>query len=383
MNSENREPASASPPAAPSAPATRRRFVRVAIVAVLLALSGCVACRALFSGPYRPPEPLPESKLLDIHCHTAGIGAGDSGCLISKQMAASWKLGVYLKSFGTTREELLAKGDAHLITLISQQLAQSRHVGQAIILALDGVVDERGELDRERTEVYVPNEFIARETARTTNLLFGASINPLRKDALARLEWAKDHNAKLVKWIPSIMQFDPADERLTPFYKKLVELNLPLLTHAGQERSFTHSRDELCDPQRLHLPLRLGVTVIVAHIASTGANDGQRDTDRLAPMFAQYTNLFSEISSLTQVNKLGYLKEALARPEWRGRLLFGSDFPLINTALCSPHFYPRELSLAEQNRIAAIENPWDRDVELKQALGVPREIFDRPRALFR
>ena len=31
----------------------------------------------MHTGPYRPPEPLPESKLLDIHCHTAGIGAGD------------------------------------------------------------------------------------------------------------------------------------------------------------------------------------------------------------------------------------------------------------------------------------------------------------------
>ena len=177
------------------------------------------------------------------------------------------------------------------------------------------------------------------------------------------------------------MQFDPSDERLTPFYKRLVELKLPLLTHAGQERSFTSARDELCDPQRLHLPLKLGVTLIVAHIASTGANEGQRDTDRLAPMMAQYTNLFSEISSLTQVNKLGYLKEALTRPEWQGRLLFGTDFPLINTALCSPHFYPLQLTSEERFRIAAIENPWDRDVELKQALGVPKDFFQRSREL--
>lgn len=121
--------------------------------------------------------------------------------------------------------------------------------------------------------------------------------------------------------------------------------------------------------------------MIVAHIASTGANDGQRDTDRLAPMMAQYTNLFSEISSLTQVNKLGYLREALTRPEWQGRLLFGSDYPLINTALCSPHFYPLQLTAAERSRLSAIENPWDRDVELKQALGVPKEVFTRSRLL--
>ena len=367
----------------PATPPPRRRWPRIIAITLLsVSLGGCVACRVFHSGPYRAPEALPEAKLLDIHVHTAGIGAGDSGCFISKAMENSWKLGIYLKSFGTTREELQAKGDAHVVQLISRQLAASKHVGQAILLAMDGVVDANGELDKSRTEIYVPNDFIAKETAKTTNLLFGASINPLRKDALAQLEWAKANGARLVKWIPSIMQFDPADERLTPFYRKLVELKLPLLTHAGQERSFTSARDELCDPQRLHLPLKLGVTVIVAHIASTGANAGERDTDRLAPMMATYTNLFSEISSLTQVNKLGYLREALTRPEWSGRLLFGSDFPLINTPLCSPYCYPLNLTAEQCRRISAIENPWDRDVELKQALGVPREVFLRSTQMF-
>ncbi len=377
------EPVSTSTVGVEPSPPPKRRWPRIlAITLLTLSLGGCVACRVFHSGPYRAPEPLPEAKLLDMHVHTAGIGAGDSGCFISKQMESSWKLSIYLKSFGTTREELQAKGDAYVVQLISRQLAGSQHVGQAILLAMDGVMDANGELDRARTEIYVPNDFVAKETAKTTNLLFGASINPLRKDALAQLDWAKANGARLIKWIPSIMQFDPADERLTPFYRKLVELKLPLLTHAGQERSFTHARDELCDPQRLHLPLKLGVTVIVAHIASTGANDGQRDTDRLAPMMATYTNLFSEISSLTQVNKLGYLKEALMRPEWQGRLLFGSDYPLINTPLCSPWFYPLQLTGEQCRRISAIENPWDRDVELKQALGVPKEVFARSRQMF-
>lgn len=367
----------------PSTPKRKRRWPHIfAITLLCLSLGGCVACKVFHSGPYRVPEPLPTAKLLDMHVHTAGIGAGDSGCFISKQMEASWKLGIYLKSFGTTREEVQQKGDAFVVQHISRQLAGSKHVGQAILLAMDGVMDANGELDKSRTEIYVPNEFIAKETAKTTNLLFGASINPMRKDALQQLEWAKVNGARLVKWIPSIMQFDPADERLTPFYRKLIELKLPLLTHAGQERSFTHARDELCDPHRLHLPLKLGVTVIVAHIASTGANEGQRDTDRLAPMMATYTNLFSEISSLTQVNKLGYLKEALTRPEWSGRLLFGSDFPLINTALCSPYCYPLQLTGEQCRRLSAIENPWDRDVELKQALGVPKVVFERSRQMF-
>ena len=48
----------------------------------------------------------------------------------------------------------------------------------------------RGNLDPARTEFYVPNEFVAALAARHTNLLFGASINPYRPDALARLDRA-------------------------------------------------------------------------------------------------------------------------------------------------------------------------------------------------
>jgi len=65
------------------------------------------------------------------------------------------------------------------------------------------------------------------------------------------------------------MDIDPADPRLIPFYKKLVELKLPLLSHTGKEKSFSRSDEEWGDPEKLRLPLSLGVTVVAAHIASS------------------------------------------------------------------------------------------------------------------
>jgi predicted TIM-barrel fold metal-dependent hydrolase/organic radical activating enzyme len=341
------------------------------------------ACAVFFQGPYVPTEPLPQAKLIDLHCHTAGIGAGGSGCFVSKAMRDSYKFEIYLKAFGVTRAEVEAKGDALILQRISEQISRSTKVGAAVILSMDGVVDDHGQLDTNRTEVYVPIEFVARETARYPNLLWGAGINPLRSDALERLDWAATNGAVLVKWIPSIMLIDPSDERIIPFYQRMKALGLPLLCHAGRERSFTFARDELCDPERLKLPLELGVTVIVAHIASTGANGGEPDMERLARMMATYPNLYSEISSLTQVNKPGYLEAALTRPEFKGRLLYGTDFPLINTALVSPWYFPLRIRPNEARRIAKIENAWDRDVALKQALGVPQEIFERTGQILR
>ena len=355
---------------------------RVLWAVALICLAGCVSCAVFHRGPYGPPQELPTARILDMHVHTAGIGAGNSGCFVSKDMRNSYKFGIYLKSFWTTRKEMEEKGDAHVIATIAQKVGESEHVDGAIVLALDGAVTEAGVLDRELTEVYVPDEFVAKETAKHTNLFWGASINPRRTNALERLKWAKENGARLLKWIPSIMLFDPSDEAFRPFYEKLIEYRMPLLTHAGQERSFTNAKDELCDPQKLHLPLKMGVTVVVAHIASTGDNEGERDTDRLARMMNQYTNLYSEISSLTQFNKPGYLDEAINRPEWQGRLVYGSDFPLINTALVSPHYYPLRLTLKQRRELAAIKNPWDQDVLLKRALGVPAEVFARSEKIF-
>lgn len=369
--------------AAPGSQSRWRRWPRrlAAGLAALLLLA-LLARVVFFQGPYLPPEPLPEAKFLDMHCHIAGLGVGDSGCFVSPALRDSWKFDFYLRAFGVTRAEVEAEGDEVLPRRMSEQIAASRHIRAAIILAMDGVVDDQGALDHARTEVYVPNEYVAMLAARHTNLLFGASINPYRPDALERLDEVKRQGARLLKWIPSIMAIDPADPRIEPFYRKLVELDLPLLTHAGQERSFTHAHDELCDPERLRLPLRLGVRVVVAHAASTGRNEGERDTDRLRRLMTDFPNLHTDISSLTQANKLGYLREVLRAPEFADRLLYGTDFPLINMPMVSPWWFPLNLRFGQMREIAALRNPWDRDVALKQALGVPREVFERAEPFF-
>jgi predicted TIM-barrel fold metal-dependent hydrolase len=369
-------------PAPSRKPSRLRRLLRAALVCgVVLVVGGLMARAALFRGPYRTPSGLPAEAVIDLHCHAAGLGAGDSGCFVSKELRQSYKFDLYLRAFGTSRKELESEGDGVVIDHISRQLAESRHVGKAVLLAIDGVVDARGELDLAATETYVPNEFIARGVARHTNLLFGASINPLRHDALARLEWAATNGAVLVKWIPPIMQIDPADERITPFYHRLHERQIPLLVHTGFERTFTRSSDQLGDPERLRLPLRLGVTVIAAHVASTGESEGASNFERLRKLMREFPNLYADISALTQVNRLGALREALAAPECDGRLVYGTDFPLMNMAIVSPWYFPLNLTRARMAEIAAIQNPWDRDVALKQALGVPAAVFQGPRNL--
>jgi hypothetical protein len=51
---------------------------------------------------------LSHAKLLDLHCHTAGTGAGGSGCFVSRELEQSHKFGIYLKAFGVRREQPMA-----------------------------------------------------------------------------------------------------------------------------------------------------------------------------------------------------------------------------------------------------------------------------------
>lgn len=318
---------------------------------------------------------------LDMHVHVAGIGAGGSGCFISETMRKNIRFPFFLRAMGVTVEELEQSGDELLIERLASRIRESHRVNQAVILALDGIVGPNGDLDRERTIVYVPNDYVAAQAARHEELLFGASINPYRNDALARLERAHAQGAVLVKWIPAIMHIDPADPRVEPFYRRLAELELPLLSHAGQERSFPDARDEYSDPLKLELPLSLGVTVIAAHIGTTGHYDGQPSYERLLPLFQRHPNLYTEISSLTQVNKLGYLVKALAVPGLTERLLYGSDWPLQMRPLVHPLYHLPRLSIGQARAIADLDNDWDRDVALKEVLGVTEPIFKRSREL--
>jgi len=322
------------------------------------------------------------TPIIDMHCHAAGIGAGNSGCYISPDLLSSYKFSFYLKSFYVTRKELEEYGDGLVIQRLSEKLNISKQVSCAIVLALDGVIDSTGELDYSRTEVYIPNEFVLKETNKYPNLYFGASINPYRKNALELLERYAKQGAQLIKWLPSIQYIRVNDSSIIPFYKKMIELDLPLLTHVGNEKSFSKADNALCDPALLELPLSLGVTVIAAHMATTGKNNGQENHERLIPMFKKYANLYGDISSLTQINKKKYLGEILKHKHLHARLLYGSDMPLINTLLVSPWYFPVKLKWKKIRGLGRVENIWDKDVELKRALGVPEEVFTNGYSLF-
>jgi uncharacterized protein len=121
-------------------------------------------------------------------------------------LRGSFRCRFYLKAFGVTEQGLLDKGDSLVLRRLSETLEQSRRVSGAVIMAMDSGVRPDGEPDQAATEIHIPDEFVASEVRRYPNLLFGARINPYRRDALRRLESAVENNAVLLKWLPSIVR---------------------------------------------------------------------------------------------------------------------------------------------------------------------------------
>ena len=59
---------------------------------------------------------------------------------------------------------------------------------------------------------------------------------------------------------------------IEPFYRKMKEHDIILLSHGGKEQAVEAEEDqELGNPLRLRKPLDMGVRVIIAHAASLGS----------------------------------------------------------------------------------------------------------------
>ncbi len=119
------------------------------------------------------------------------------------------------------------------------------------------------------------------------------------------------------------------------------------------------------------------MTVIAAHIATTGESDGQDNFERILPMFDEFPNLYTDISSLTQLNKLGYLAKAIKHPGLTERMIYGSDWPLSSFPLVSPFYHMNHIGIKKSWHVSQYKNKWDLDIKLKEAFGVPHTVFTR------
>lgn len=304
-------------------------------------------------------------SVIDIHVHLAALPTKSNRCRLSKRMLKSplakfiaWTQSLPLEDPETANRLYLENLD--------RELSASKHVGQAVLLAMDGVYGADGMLDEARTDFLISNDCVLEAAEENPRFLAGVSINPNRCDYLEELIRCASRGASLVKVLPNAQVFDPADKRHKEFYRTLGKLHLPLLSHVGFEFSLIGRDQSLGDPSRLRLALDEGVTVVAAHGCSTGLFLLERYFDAMLDLVKRYKNFYLDTSALTLPNRVGALLRIRRRPELFERLLFGTDYPLPCYAypalLASPGAY------LEARRTG---NRFDRHWRTLSALGLP------------
>jgi len=344
------------------------------------------------------------AKLVDHHVHVAGLGTGGTNAFVNHKMR-TWrhpfhrlKFKVYMSSAGAKDEQ---NADAQVVNRLVRLVGHIRGHGKHRLLAFDKHYRRDGTVNLDKTEFYVPNEYVF-ELARLHPEMFvpNISVNPYRPDALAELEKWAQRGARVVKWLPNAMGIDPSDPQCDQFYQKMKELDLILLSHGGEEKAVEAEEDQkLGNPLLLRRALDHGVKVIVAHCAGLGTNEDLDSKDRKQlhnfDLFLRLMDekryeglVFGEISAMTQFNRIGKpLQTILEREDLHERLVNGSDYPLpaVNILIrTGPLVKQGYLTRSEGESLKEIYdyNPLLFDFVLKRSLKHPQTSKPLPASIF-
>ena len=299
------------------------------------------AARKLIDQAFEGIDP---SRLVDFHTHILAIGTSVSGAFVNPRMLSGisierLKYWIYASASGIENKQ---NTDAEYLARLVRLVRAIKLGGKYRILALDKHYNTDGTVNLQKTNMYVPNRYVVELAQQYSDIFLPViSIHPYRRDALEELEkWAKA-GVRYVKWLPNAMGMDPANPVIEPFYRKMKERNMILLSHAGEEQAVEAEEDQrLGNPLRLRKPLDMGVRVIIAHAASLGScDDLDKGSGQMADCFdlflrlmdeRKYTGLlFGEISAMLQFNRMPVpFATILKRQDLHARLVNGSDYPL-------------------------------------------------------
>ena len=309
--------------------------------------------------------------IIDCHVHVSAFTPGNG--TMSPRVLGSvpfrfmrWRLGLRGSDAATERaiEECLAR-----------QLDEAREIDAAVVLAFDAVYDDQGRLDPHRTHLQVANDYVIALAARHRKMLFGASVHPYRRDAVAELQRCLDAGAVLLKWLPITQGFDPSDARCFPLYEMLAHHGVPLLSHTGGERTLPNIDTSVADPALLRPALERGVTVIAAHCGTRSAPGETCYLDSFVRMAQEFERFYGDTSALNLPTRWYAYRTLLDRPAVRAKLVHGSDWPVI------PLPHPGHLGWSGARRVLRERNWIRRDVDIKRRLGFDDAYWTRAASL--
>ena len=307
------------------------------------------------SHPTQPPRKRP---LVDAHAHVFCWGERPRDGFLSERTRRAWLTRLLLRLTGIRSEPGATFSEKFRSRLL-------RHVHQSKldlvnVLAQDRVYREDGSSDDSATHFYVSNDYVLDLARRSSKILPGCSINPIRRDALAELERVCEAGCRLVKIHTAIQGVDPSRACFDEFYRRAADLGIVLMFHTGYEHSCTVRSQSYADPARLARPLGHGGTVIAAHCGTCALFDRENHYPSFLQMMRRHDNLYGDtaiMASLIRWRSLWRLSRAESGVT--SRILHGSDYPFPPARL---PFVLRTGLFPPQRR-----NGLDMDLQIKQS----------------
>ena len=310
---------------------------------------------------------------IDCHVHISALTPGHG--LMSDRLLRSlpfrfmkWRLGT--RGEGEPLERAIE-------AKLAGTLVETDGIDAGVVLAFDAVHTEAGEIDLPNTHLYVTNDYAMEVCRKHPKMLFGASVHPFRKDAVAEIERCVAAGAVLLKWLPIVQNFSPADDRCIPIYEALAHHNLPLLSHTGGEKSLPNLKTDVMDPALLLPAIQRGVKVIAAHCGTRSAPSEPDYVPTFLRMAKDHEHFYGDTAALCFPTRSYAFKPLLADKVAREKLLHGSNWPIISLPPMS------QLGVIKSVSLMRDRNWMRRDVAAKRQLGFDDAYFRRASTVLR
>lgn len=306
-------------------------------------------------------------KTVDIHTH-----------LLSPQVRFDrfydrLSIHFFARRLGVDPGRLRAAPYATYVAALAAAVRDSCFVERACLFGVDSRVNEQGrEIDRDRTVCAMTDDVLTVAAEHPDLFIPFLSVNPLRPDALERIDEYLERGCRGAKFLQNYWGLDLNDKRFIPYYERLAARQIPLIIHIGSEYSIaSDGRYERVD--MLDLPLACGVRVIAAHMGLGRINYKLRfwrnlsrdpqyfDSDYFALLERLHNepNLYADISALLVPFRARALRHLSEQQQIHPKLLFGTDYPVPFTILLNSY----DLPWATRKHISALRNPFDRYAE--------------------
>ncbi len=176
----------------------------------------------------------------------------------------------------------------------------------------------------------ISNDEVAAHCAAYPDLFVGVGSVPLRQPMAAMAEVRRCVNElgfKAIRLLPWLWELPPDDRRFYPVYAACVELGVPFCLQVG------HTGPMMLSEFGRPIPHLDRVALEFPELTIVGGHLGYPWTDEMIALATKYPNVYIDTSAYKPSRFPPQLVHFIQR-HGRSKVLFGSNFPMIQPAQC-------------------------------------------------